>query len=117
MKTQLAIVATLASFCLITSCFICTTAIAQDLKLDPKNGYTQEQAVALSSRFVRATWSLNDDPDLSRYAYLNTSQFFRHALIHRGGTISELRSAPNAEIGKTKAKTHAGEMTLDQWTA
>lgn len=108
---------TLTFVCLLAAGFVSTTAKAQDLILDPKDGYTQEQAVVLSSRFVRATWSLNDDPDLSRYAYLNTSQFFRHALIHRAGTISELPSAPNAEIGKTKAKTHAGEMTLDQWTA
>jgi CubicO group peptidase (beta-lactamase class C family) len=102
---------------IVVSCFVCATTIAQDLKLDPKNGYTRGQADALSSRFVRATWSLNDDPDLSRFAYLNKSQFFRHALIHRAGPVSKLQSAPNAEIGKTKSNTHAGEMTLDEWTA
>jgi CubicO group peptidase (beta-lactamase class C family) len=100
----------------IAVCSISTTGQSQDLNLHPERGYTQEQAATLSSRFVRATWSLNDDPDLSRFAYLNTSQFFRHALIHRAGPISNLPSAPHAKIGKTKVKTHAGEMTLDQWT-
>jgi len=103
--------------CLIAVFFVFSTAHAQNLKLDPKNGYTHEQAEALASRFIRATWSLDADPDLTRFAYLNTSQLFRHALIHRSGPIAELPSAPNSEIGKTKVKTHAGEMTLDEWTA
>jgi CubicO group peptidase (beta-lactamase class C family) len=100
----------------VVSCFVCTATIAQDLKLDSKNGYTLEQTLALSSRFDLATWNL-EGGDLSRFVYINTPQFFPHALIHRGGPISKLHSAPIGEIGKTKAKTHAGEMTLDEWTA
>lgn len=107
---------TLAFVCVITSIGI-NPATAQDLKLNPKNGYTHEQATALFSRFDLAKWNLDDDYDFSRFAYINTSQFFPHAFIHRGGRISQLQSAPNVAIGKTKAKTYAGEMTLDQWTA
>ena len=104
-------------FCyLIVSCLLSNHAHAQDLELNPKNGYTHEQATALFSKFDLATWNL-DGGDLSRFAYINTSQFFPHALIHRDGQVSQLQSAPNAAIGKTKVKTYAGVMTLDQWTA
>ena len=96
--------------------FFSIVANGQDLKLNPKNGYTHEQATALFSKFDLATWNL-DWGDLSRFAYINTSPFFPHALIHRDGPVSQLQSAPNAAIGKTKAKTHAGVMTLDEWPA
>lgn len=93
--------------------FVATTAHAGGPT--PENGYTQGQAREIFERFDQATWSLDDDPDLSRYAYLNTSQFFRHAVIHRSGPISELESAPDPTIGKVTADTHAGKMTLDEW--
>jgi len=81
---------------------------------DPREGYTQSQAKEVFARFDLATWNLDDDPDLSRYAYLNTPQFFRHAVIHRSGPISELESALDPAIGKVRAKTYAGDMTLDE---
>lgn len=111
MKTTY-LVTFIAIFC------ITQTIFAQEgIALDPSQGYTQEQALKLFDRFDQATWSLDSDPDLTRFAYINTPQFFRHAVIHRAGPISELKSAPNAAIGRTKAKTHAGEMTFDEWTA
>ena len=66
------------------------------------------------ARFDLATWL--DGGDVTRFAYLNTSQFLPHALIHRDGKISQLPQAKHSVIGKTKAKTHAGVMTLDEWT-
>ena len=108
---------TLACSCVAASIVISNPAISQGQKLEPKKGYTHEQAIALSSRFDLAIWNQDDDYDLSRFAYTNTSQFFPHALIHRGGPISKLQSAPIAAIGMAKAKTHAGEMTLDEWSS
>ena len=98
-------------------CVISHAAIAQNLNLHPEKGYTQEQALALFPRFDKANWNHDDDYDFTRFAYLNTPQFFPHALIHRSGPISSLESAPNSTVGKVKAKTAAGEMTLDEWTA
>lgn len=85
-------------------------------EIDPTQGYTQDQALDFFARFNKATWNLDDDPDLSRFAYLNTPQFFTHAIIRRTGPISELESAPDPSIGKVKVKTHAGEMSFDEWT-
>ena len=102
--------------CLAAVCLISSTGLAQDLNLQPQKGFSLDQKLALLERFDLATWNL-EGGDLSRFAYINTSQFFPHALIHRAGTVSKLPSAPNAEIGKTKAKTHTGAMTLDEWTA
>ncbi len=102
---------------IMTMSFFSIVANGQDLKLEPKNGYTQEQALALTSRFSLYEWKLYDDPDMSRFVYLNTPRFFRHGVIHRQGSVSVLESARMPELGKIKAKTHAGEMTLDEWTA
>ena len=105
------------SFSLIVSCFISNTGHAQNLQLNPKKGYTHEEAMALFSRIdTRTTNWILDGGDLSRFAFTNMSQFFPHALIHRDGPVSQLQSSPKAAIGKTKAKTHAGLMTLDEWT-
>jgi hypothetical protein len=94
------------------------TAVAQrELTLDPANGYTRKQALALFPKFDKKTWNLDQDHSFTRFAYLNTSQFFPHALIHRAGPIAELESALDSNIGKIKAKTAAGELTLDEWTA
>ena len=109
--------ATTPTICfLLAVSFIGTAATAQDLKLDPKNGYTQEQALALTSRFSLYEWKLFDDPDMTRFVYLNMPRFFRHGMIHRQGSVAALESTPMPDLGSIKAKTHAGEMTLDEWT-
>ncbi len=91
---------------------------AQDAtKFTPGKGYTQEQALALFPRFDKATWNHDDDYDFTRFAYLNTPQFFPHALIHRAGPVSELELALSPGIGEIKTKTEAGELTLDEWAA
>ena len=46
--------------------------------MHPKSGYSQGQAAALFEEFDLATWNL-DGGDLSRFAYINTSQLFPHA--------------------------------------
>lgn len=89
----------------------------RELKLHPAKGYTLEQMLALQKRFDVATWNSGGDIDFSRFAYLNTSRFFPHALIPRTGQVAELESAPDPQIGKIKAKTAEGELTLDEWTA
>ena len=55
-------------FCLIVSGFLFNTAHAQDLELNPKNGYTHEQATALFSKFDLATWNL-DGGDFGKAGY------------------------------------------------
>jgi len=89
----------------------------QNLELHPEQGYTLDHISALYPRFNLSTWALEDDIDFTRYNYLNMSRFFTHALIHRAGPISGLKSSLDPTIGKTKAATYAGEMTLDDWTA
>jgi CubicO group peptidase (beta-lactamase class C family) len=97
--------------------YICADARAQDLQLDPAKGYTQKQTLALFPRFDKATWNSERDLDFTRFAYLNTSQCFPHALIHRSGRVAGLQVALSADVGSTREMTHAGEMTLDEWTS
>ena len=97
--------------------FIQTAYSQNQQELEPNKGYTQRQAMEIFSRFDQATWSLENDPSLTRFAYINTPQFFKHALIHRAGPISELKYEDDPSIGKISAETHAGKMTLDEWTA
>ena len=104
---------TFLAICCITQAIFAQEAIA----LDPSQGYTQEQALKLFPKFDKKTWNTDGDYDFTRFAYLNTSQFFPSAVIHRAGQVAKLKSALNPEIGKTIAKTAAGEMTLDQWTS
>lgn len=94
--------------------FVSSQSAAQVLQ--PDKGYTQEQMQALFPKFDKATWNV-EGQDFSRFAYLNTSQFFPHAVIPRAGPISELTSATDARIGKIRANTAEGEMTLDEWTS
>ena len=89
----------------------------EDLNLDPSKGYTQTQIRALYARYSLKEWALDSDRDMSRFVYLNLPRFFPHAVIQRAGPISPLQSAPDPDIGKTSAKTYAGEMTLDAWAA
>ena len=108
----------LSTFVMATiTCGFSQLASAQEAKrLHPEQGYTQEQRVALLPKFDKSTWNMDDDYDFSRFAYLNTSQFFPLALIHRAGPVSELESAPDPDISSIKTMTAAGEMTLDEWT-
>ena len=105
--------------CLATACLISTATFAQErqeqsLKLHPKNGYTLQQTLALHKRFDLGTWNSGEDIDLSRFAYLNTAQILPHASIPRADQVSVLESAPNDGIGKIRAKTAEGEMTLER---
>lgn len=94
--------------------FITAPSVADDLQ--PDKGYTQEQMKTLFPKFDKATWNV-EGQDFSRFVYLNTSQFFPQALIHRGGPIADLAFAPDPQIGKIRAKTEEGELTLDEWSA
>lgn len=96
---------------------VARSVYAQDTTgLTPSQGYTQKQVLGLSPKFDKASWNLDGNLDFTRFAYLNTWHFFPHALIHRAGPVSELESALSPGIGKIKAKTAAGEMSLDEWT-
>jgi CubicO group peptidase (beta-lactamase class C family) len=102
----------IAFYCITTAIFA-----KEASEFAPRQGYTHEQELKLFPKFDKKTWNMDGDYDFSRFAYLNTSQFFPLAVIHRAGQVAELESALNPEIGKTIAKTAAGEMTLDQWTS
>lgn len=75
-----------------------------------------EKAQASIKKFNLASWQLAEDVEVTRYAYLHTSEFFRHAVIAREGAVSELAVNLQPAIGAVKAETHAGDMSLDEWT-
>ena len=82
--------------------------------------YSSERVQALFKKFDVATWQLAETPEqieVTRYAYLHAGEFFRHANITRAGAISTLPENLSESLGATRAETHAGEMSLDEWTA
>ena len=52
-----------------------------------------------------------------RFLHLNGTQFFTHAWVHRAGPISTLETKLQPEIGKVRADTLIGAVTLDKWIA
>lgn len=80
-----------------------------------KNGFTPSQAAEFLSRF-NPQESMRGG-DVSLFAFLNFTELFHTATIKRGGPAMELRKAPNTGIGKIRAKTDLGDLSLDEYLA
>ena len=104
--------ATMLALGLAALCSSYTAANAQDLKPDPKNGYTQRQALALFPRFDKATWNLDDDYEFSRFAYLNTPSFFPTAIIHRAGADCQPKVCPQPRTWHDQGQNCCGRVDV-----
>lgn len=77
-----------------------------------RDGFTAEQSYRLRQGFSSATAYNTVDQNL--YYFLHWEEFLPHHTIPRGGPVRELPSALDERIGRVKAKTSLGELTLDQ---
>ncbi|MDN3680873.1 serine hydrolase domain-containing protein [Vibrio tapetis subsp. quintayensis] len=91
-------------------------AIATPSDINPSEGYTQQQSAQFKKDFDINTYQLAVDEDLTRFTYLNMSEFFNHEMIARKGQVTELVTKIDNNIGDVKVNTSHGELTLDQWT-
>jgi CubicO group peptidase (beta-lactamase class C family) len=80
-----------------------------------KNGFTPAQAADFLARFSNQE-SLKAG-DVSLFAFLNFTEVQHTATIRRSGPVAELKKAPNSGIGKIRAKTDQGDLSLDEYLA
>ena len=50
--------------------------------------YDAETSAEIHRRVTLENWS--DEPDLMHYTFLRLSEFFPHAIVHRGGPVAPL---------------------------
>ena len=79
-------------------------------------GYSQTETRGHLANFDHPRWDVKDD-ETKRFSHLNGLQIFTHAWVHRAGPISMLQADDQPRIGKVKASTPIGNITLDQWIA
>jgi CubicO group peptidase (beta-lactamase class C family) len=78
-----------------------------------KNGFTPAQAAEFLVRFNNQE-SMKAG-DVSLFAFLNFTEVQQTATIKRGGPVSDLKKAPSAVIGKVRAKTDQGDLSLEEY--
>lgn len=80
---------------------------------DRYNGYSLEQANAFRQQWTIENW--DDGGPLTRYVFLNMSEFWNHSVIDRGGPSLELPKAPRSEVANFVATTNSKKMTLAEY--
>ena len=81
-----------------------------------QQGYSQAETIKHLANFDHKRWDVKDD-ETKRFLHLNGSQVFTHAWVHRAGPISTLETNLQTQLGRVKANTLIGEISLDQWIA
>lgn len=77
-------------------------------------GYSAEEAATFHRTTDVENW--DDGGDRSRFVYRHPSEFFPHAVIHRGGPVSDLVYDLNPEIGTYESSLFSGARTsLDDY--
>jgi CubicO group peptidase (beta-lactamase class C family) len=72
------------------------------------------EAAELRRAVTLQNW--DDGGDISRFAYLHTSEIFPSAVIHRSGPVSELAVVPDSRVGAYRVKVENGrEETLSEY--
>lgn len=77
-----------------------------------KNGLSAELSYRLRQGFTSMTAYNTGDENL--YYFLHWEEFIPHNTVRRAGPVRELPVAYNPALGKTKAHTSLGELTLDE---
>lgn len=80
-----------------------------------KNGFSPAQAADFLSRF--SNQESMKAGDVSLFAFLNFTEVQHTATVERGGAVAELKRAPNSGVGKIRAKTDQGDLSLDEYLA
>ena len=75
--------------------------------------YTFEDLKSFHDDFTLRQWI--EPGEVMRYAFLNTPEFIRHAVIHRDGPVAELAEEPREDLPRMRFRTPPGEMTLDDY--
>lgn len=85
---------------------LCTLLRAEE----PFEGYSLEEATAFRDAWTSENW--DEGGPLMRYVFLNMTEFWNHAVIHRGGPVTTLDSAPRQAIAEFTTRTDKGRLSL-----
>jgi len=78
------------------------------------NAYSATVSAQLRQAVTIRNW--DDGGDISRFAYVHTSEVFTSAVIHRSGPVSELPIALNPRVGAYRVKLENGrDQSLDEY--
>lgn len=67
---------------------------------------------------IHRQWNLDnwdDGGELSRYTFLNMTEFWTHAVIHKKGTISNLKEELKEEVSNFMTSSKKGVLTLNDY--
>ena len=76
--------------------------------------YTLAEAAEFRGRWNLDNW--DDGGPLTRYVFLNMTEFFNHSVILRGGPVRELPVALRPEVAQFITTTEAGKKSLQDYT-
>ena len=79
-----------------------------------EGAYTLAEAADFRSQWNLDNW--DDGGPLTRYVFLNMTEFFNHSLILRGGPVRELEVALRPEVAQFITTTEAGKKSLQDYT-
>jgi len=77
------------------------------------NGFTADEVHNIHQKWNLENW--DNGGELSRYLFLNTSEFWTHAIISRHGKVKDLKENFRKEIAAFKIQTESGEMSLQEY--
>lgn len=80
---------------------------------DGYNGYSLEEANEFRQQWTIDNW--DDGGPLTRYVFLNMSEFWKHSVIDRSGPVRKLAESPRHDVANFMTNTDAGEITLAQY--
>ncbi len=97
------------SLLLFAGVFLATTSFAED----EYSGYSLEEANNFRQQWSIDNW--DDGGPLTRYVFLNMSEFWKHSVIDRGGPTLLLPKGFRSEVADFVITTNYREMTLAEY--
>lgn len=91
----------------------CQTRQNDQITIDEYDGYTLEEAREFHQQFVTEYWLKGGD--LTRYIFLNYSEFWPHKVISRAGPIRELPYDLQEDIANFITDTDQGQIKLKDY--
>jgi len=80
---------------------------------DDHNGYSLNEATQYRQQWTMDNW--DDGGPLTRYVFLNMSEFWNQSVIDRGGPTRRLPEVPRSEVADFVTTTKSGEITLAEY--
>ena len=82
---------------------------------DEYNGYSLEEATEFRQQWTIDNW--DDGGPLTRYVFLNMSEFWKHSVIDRSGPVRDLAESPRDDVANFMTNLDAGEITLAEYVS